>query len=353
MTDELDILRAWHPPEPLTAVPAGVATSAARARLEDHIARAAAPQTTRGRRRWWLVAAPGALAAAGVAALVIALGSGVQDGSVAPIASSAAQALNRAADAAERSTDVAPFPGPDQFSYVKSEATYMDISVLDKDTTIPSLDTRTTENWLSANHPGQQVTGPTHTRWPTPRAEQAWIAAGRPELNGAPGAPAPLDRATFSLGNEQLSYDQVRDFDQSAEALYQRLRDHYEKGQGGNIDNELFTNVGDALRDQAAPPKLRAALYRVLALIPGVQYLGHVRDRLGRPAVGVARTDDASGADTRRELLFDPTTSELLAEQEVMLSVPSGLKGLVRPGTVIGDAVYVRRAVVDRIGQRP
>jgi hypothetical protein len=352
MTDELDILRAWHPPEPVTAVPAGVAMDAARARLRAHMAGAEAPRPAAQRRRWWLVAAPGALAAAGAAAVVIALGSGVQDGAVAP-AGAAAQALNRAADAAERSAGVAPFPGPDQFFYIKSEATYMDMSMLGRGVTIPSLDTRTTETWLSANHPGRQVAGPTQTRWPTPRARQVWIEAGRPDLNGRPGAPTPLPAATFSLGNEQLSYAQVRDFDQDAPALYHRLRDHYEHGQGGNIDHELFTQVGDALRDQAAPPKLRAALYRVLALIPGVQYLGHVRDRLGRPAVGVARTDDASGAETRDELLFDPTTSELLAEQEVMLSIPSGLKGLVRPGTVIGDAVYVRRAAVDRLGQRP
>jgi hypothetical protein len=36
-----------------------------------------------------------------------------------------------------------------------------------------------------------------------------------------------------------------------------------------------------------------------------------------------------------------------------MLTVPRGLKGLVPSGTVTTDAVYLRRAVVDRPGERP
>jgi hypothetical protein len=356
MTDELDLLRAWHPPTPVTALPASVAAAQARTRLDAHIAGGPRPHrrvvAPRPRRRWWLLAAPGALAAAAATALILTLGSGVENGSVAP-RSAAAQALDRAADAAERAPAVAPFPTAQQFLYIKSQATYMDISVLGHGRTIPSLDTSTTETWQSAAHPGQQRSFAKTTRWPSAAARRAWIAAGRPALTGAAGLPDALPRATFYLGNEQLTYAQVRGFDQPAAAVYRRLRDHYVEGQGGNIDNELFTQVGDALRQRAAPPKLRAALYRTLALIPGVQYLGHVRDRLGRPAVGVARTDDATGAKTRHELLFDPRTSELLAEQEVMLGIPSGLRGLVRPGTVTGDAVYLRRAVVDRLGERP
>ena len=45
--------------------------------------------------------------------------------------------------------------------------------------------------------------------------------------------------------------------------------------------------------------------------------------------------------------------SAMLAEREVMLHVPKELAGLVPPGTVVADAVYEQRAVVDRLGQRP
>jgi hypothetical protein len=153
----------------------------------------------------------------------------------------------------------------------------------------------------------------------------------------------------YFLGNERLSYEQVRDFGQTPRQVFDRLVAHYQKGQGGGLRYELFTWVGDALREQPAPAKLRAALYRTLALIPGVRYLGHVRDRLGRPALAVAQIERG----TRRELLFDPDTSEVLAERDVMVSVPRGLKGVVPAGTVTTDAVYVRRAVVERLGQRP
>jgi hypothetical protein len=36
-----------------------------------------------------------------------------------------------------------------------------------------------------------------------------------------------------------------------------------------------------------------------------------------------------------------------------MLSPPPAVARLVPPGTVIADAVYVRRGVVDHTGQRP
>lgn len=70
---------------------------------------------------------------------------------------------------------------------------------------------------------------------------------------------------------------------------------------------------------------------------------------LGRAAVAVARPEQG----TRTELLFDPETSELLAEREAMPSPPPARARLVPPHTVIADAVYVRRGVVDRAGQRP
>jgi hypothetical protein len=94
---------------------------------------------------------------------------------------------------------------------------------------------------------------------------------------------------------------------------------------------------------------LRAALYRALKEVPGIRYLGRVRDRLGRPAIGIERTEHGS----RRELLFDPDTSAMLAERVVAVDTPKGYGGTVPKGTVTADAVYEQRAVVDRLGQRP
>jgi hypothetical protein len=350
--DELEILRGWEAPP--HDDDADAVRERARARLLAHIVADAAPEPRRHRPRWWLVAAPGALAAAAAVAIaiavVISVGSGVQEGHVAPAPATAAEALERAAAAATRTPNPEPFPRPDQFFYTRTQATYMDITEA-KRITIPSLDTRTREAWISHGRDGGERTIGTRQRFPSAAARQAWERAGRFTVDQGKGKDmVPLGKTKYYLGNEQLSYAQLLGFDQTGPELYRRLRAHYVKGQGGTIDNEVFTWVGDALREQASPPHLRAALYRVLKEIPGVRYLGRVRDRLGRPAIGVARMTIWG---TRSELLFDPDTSAMLAERQVMVTVPKELAGLVPPGTVTTDAVYEQRGVVDRVGERP
>jgi hypothetical protein len=111
---------------------------------------------------------------------------------------------------------------------------------------------------------------------------------------------------------------------------------------GQSPDGEVFVEIADALREAPQPPRLRAALYRALALVPGVQFLGNVHDRLGRAAVGVAFTEHTG---LRQELLFDPETAEILNERQVVAHPVQGLRAAV--GTAIEDIVYTKRAVTD------
>lgn len=352
MSDELEMVRTWAPPE--EERDEGEARARVRARLDAHIAAtpALAPSARdRPRRRWWLVVAPGAVAAAVAMAVLLSLGSGVQEGQVAPAPATAAAALERAATAATRKPAPEPFPRPDQFFYTRTQATYLDAAFLGGGITVPSLNTRTREAWISLGRRGGGRTLSTKQRFPSAAARSAWVKAGRFDLGSSDGkSMMSLGKTAYHLGNERLSYLQLLAFNQSGPELYQRLRAHYIDGQGGGIDDEVFTQIGDALREQASPPRLRAALYRALKEVPGVRYLGRVRDRLGRPAIGIGRTTNRG---TRRELLFDPGTSAMLAEREVMVKVPKAYVGLVPPGTVSTDAVYERRATVDRLGQRP
>ena len=80
------------------------------------------------------------------------------------------------------------------------------------------------------------------------------------------------------------------------------------------MDAGTFVMVGDLLRERAAPPALRAALYKVAAGIKGVELVGSVTDRAGRRGVAVAITSTYTGARVRDVLVFDPVTSALLAE---------------------------------------
>jgi hypothetical protein len=312
MTDELDLVRAWTPSD---AVLDDDAAGRARARLHAHLG--APPAGRRGRRRWLMVAAPAAVA--GAVAVVLALSSGVQDGGVLPVPATAAQALEEAADAADRLPPAAGLPAPDQYLYVRSSGINASCH-LGRGGDRCRLVTSRREAWQSLERTGRVTTG-----------------------NRTPEPIAPV--GTWSLGNERLSYAQMRDFDETGDQLLARLTAHHWPGQGGSLNAELFTQIGDAFREQPATPALRAALYRALKRVPGVIYLGPVRDRLARPALGVARVQD----DRRSEILIDPRTSEMLAEQTRLLKASAGLA----KGTVVEDVVYEQRGVVDRVGVRP
>jgi hypothetical protein len=103
----------------------------------------------------------------------------------------------------------------------------------------------------------------------------------------------------------------------------------------------MFVLVGDDLRETAASPAQRAALYEVAARIPGVELVGRVTDSAGRPGIAVAMTDTSSRS--RQVLIFDPTTSQLLAEEQ---TVVAGNEFGWPSGTVMGRTTYLEHAVV-------
>jgi hypothetical protein len=98
-------------------------------------------------------------------------------------------------------------------------------------------------------------------------------------------------------------------------------------------------------------PQLRAALFRVLADLPGVQLLGRQRDRLGRSGIAVAVTQGGSGR-VREELLFDPATSNVLQTEGVQLRAAPGGPA-VPDGTVLQYTDFLSRGVVNSITELP
>jgi hypothetical protein len=120
-------------------------------------------------------------------------------------------------------------------------------------------------------------------------------------------------------------------------------------GSAASKNAEIFTEIGDLLRYQPIPAKVRAALYLTAARIPGIQMLGLTHDGIGRPALAVALNDTSSGI--RNELLFDPHTYALLGENSVVVKPPPAYH--VKPGSVRTGSTYVTFGVVKRIGQVP
>jgi hypothetical protein len=110
-----------------------------------------------------------------------------------------------------------------------------------------------------------------------------------------------------SAGGTSLTWDQLYALPTDPTKLEPVLRSDI-KGADPNPTAELYTVVGDLLRESPAPPALREALYEVAADIPGVKVVGHYKDALGRTGTAVERDDET--------LVIDPNDGQLLADIE-------------------------------------
>ncbi len=125
---------------------------------------------------------------------------------------------------------------------------------------------------------------------------------------GAPGGGVlPLGPGLFPAGGTALTWDELYALPTDPAQLTATLNADI-KGAGPNPQSELFTIVGDLLRESPAPPALRRALYDVAAGIPGVHLTGKVTDMLGRTGTGVTRDGET--------LVIDPADGALLADTE-------------------------------------
>ena len=117
--------------------------------------------------------------------------------------------------------------------------------------------------------------------------------------------PTSLGPNLFPVGGTGLTWDQLYALPTDPAKLEPVLRSDI-KGAGPNPTAELYTIVGDLLRESPAPPALRKALYEVAANIPGVKVVGHYKDALGRTGTAVERDGET--------LVIDPNNGQLLAD---------------------------------------
>ncbi|KAB2352273.1 hypothetical protein F8566_00785 [Actinomadura rudentiformis] len=164
-------------------------------------------------------------------------------------------------------------------------------------------------------------------------------------------------------------YDYVNGLPTGSEALLTRLRQDSAKSAGADQNERVFNLISVILRDaQIMPPKVNAALLRVLEKIPGVRVNNNVTDLAGRPGIAVTRDDDTG----RNELILDPKTYRFLGNRTVATrertitssAVPGkSAPGAPRPpfdrgtetqhaGQVLINVAYLPTKVVDKPGQR-
>ena len=345
--DEIDALRTLGrdvpPPEP-------AAKRAARTALVAHAEAAAnrrrwLPDGRLGLRRSRVV---GALAALG---LVAVLASGQLPLGPRPDPAAAA-ALNHAADIAAAQQDASG----DGYRYTKSEGAYLHGvgGGPERPNGVWALVPVSREIWIKPDGSGRLLERRGEPVWFGPADKAAWVAEGSPNLGAEPFSdtrfgptPPGVDPGTPQPGPGSLYYQNVDALPTDVGAL-RRIIDARAASNGGATDYQRFTIVGDLLRETVAAPQLRAALYRVAAGLGGVELVGSMSDRAGRTGTAVSMTNDQSSRGLeRRVLIFDPETSVLLAEEDVLLHKVDWLDG--EPPLVIGYNTYLVSDIVPTI----
>lgn len=318
---ELDLVRELFPERATNAVARERTRAAVAARTYDR---------RRIRRPRLFVPAVGLAAAAAVISAVVLV-----TGTSATPNAAAARLLRQAATAARHGRWLATL-GPGQFLYTKSTWAAVDTyAYTDASRDFTALVPYTRESWLSRDGTGWLLQTSGAATFLSERDRQGWIAAGRPSiqhevmderLQNTDGPTPPM--ASLSLPSDP-------------DALYAHFR---KRLHGDGVYTEMFTLVGDSLRESYTTPAQRAALFEVAARLPGIKIVGRTTDGAGRSAIGVAMDDD-----TRHEtslLLLDPVTHQLLGEEERVLA---GNSFGYPEGTVIEHATYLEQSVVDSV----
>jgi hypothetical protein len=326
------------------------------------------------RRRSWRRRRP-ALAGGLAALLAAALAAGLLPRGAGGPAPAAAAVLNAAARTAASRTP--PPLGPGQFWYTTTKGKNVDL--LPRPASPPrqflAAEPSTGEEWW-----GPTGVGRSRGRYGNPIVldpdRAAWIAAGRPplrtnhrgwELRGQqarrfmswPGVLFP--RVDWNQQAWNHAVQRLQQLPTDPTALERRLRDNWWRDRAGSpaarercrgpISAQRCPNQAEATVDifQAAtwllarpitPPALRAALFRVLAGLEGIRVLGATTDEQGRRGIAVAITFDG----VRHELIFDPRSSLLLAERDIVVTAHP-LAPRIPVGTTIRSELYLTRVV--------
>jgi hypothetical protein len=299
------------------------------------------------RRRWtWMAASAGTVAAMVASVLVVQT---VQFDDSMPSAAAVEQLISAAEKAGSGDEPLAP----GQYRYVVTHAWWM--ATMDE---YSYLAENLLETWIPADEKQEwlwrrDVTGA--RKWVAGTEEAARKAgfpideAGWPE--GEWRAPCgdwfaeeegrePCEtKGSWQVPDEEFLASLPRD----TQALYDRLRADT-GGKGQDPDLEMVVYVADVLRSGQVPADLRAALYRVLTKVPGLEITEQMANLDG--VHGTAYGISAHGQ--RHDVIVDPETGQFIGERQV---TEEGFENI--PAGTITEYTSVMTATVSGMGVRP
>jgi hypothetical protein len=171
--------------------------------------------------------------------------------------------------------------------------------------------------------------------------------------------PAPATRCPNRGYLDEPTYRLLQSLPTSPAALLDRIHafDNMQAGhplRGVQAGAAAFSTISDLVGESIVPPAVGAALYRAVALIPGVRMVPNAVDALGRHGVGVTLRAGAIWGPT--EMIFDRKTLQLIGT--FTSQPPSGSwagHGTPPHGRALPAAFTAiqARAFVNRPGQLP
>jgi len=174
-------------------------------------------------------------------------------------------------------------------------------------------------------------------------ATRQWQAAGSPALprtSSTQQAWWQVGGEVGQLGNEQLTYAQLQALPASPAALAMVIRaeiaQEYKQEQVPAADQDVtfrMFEISAVLLKEPIPAPVRAAVFRVLASLPGVHTTGTVTDPLGHSGYGIAMGGGSGGADpfaalqdtVEEVLVINPGTGQLVDFEQVQTALPAGV----------------------------
>ncbi|MFE9882224.1 CU044_5270 family protein [Streptomyces sp. NPDC005784] len=243
-------------------------------------------------------------------------------------AQSAPVTLHRIAVAA-MARDVTPVRD-DQFVYVRS------LTVSNKGTfegPVKLGAPHTVETWTSQDPRPLKTTG-----WMRESGKDAVMPDETIPIESTDAVPAGIDHPTYTW---------LSSLPADPDTLLALLRRDVRVFDGESREQAVFSLIGDLLSQTLMPPKNTAALYKAAARIPGVKEIPDAVDVAGRHGIAITR-EDASSA-TRDEWIFDKRSLAFLGARGFITHDKQ--KGITSD-TLMGSTAVMRRAVVDRHGEK-
>jgi hypothetical protein len=326
--------------------PGAPALSIIRAELMLAATAAEPAETGKPKRHWGRWVAAGVTVAALVATALV-----VQTVGDKPVSSAAAQVLNSAADKIGASD---PVVKPGQYLYIESDSWNTSTIAL-PEKSLTYLRETLAQQWVPADRTQEWLLRSAGTgvrKWIV-GSEADLAALGNPEDEGRePEVRAKCGDYYLNPGEQpcqrpgswqQPTAEFLNSLPTDPKQLYDRLRKDTE-GRGQDPDLEMVVYVADAIRTGLVPAKVRANLYRALALVPALEISEQNANLAGRTgiALGVNR------AGTKQEMIIDSATGQFIGERQTATAA----FGDVPAGTVTGFS-SVNVDVSDKIGDKP